>query len=285
MFSYNRVQLIGYQTQPLALRQTPNGSSVTDLNIVVPYQFKAESGQVVEGKSFQVVTLWGPMADIAGKYVKPGSQLFISGRLQTDSWQDESTNEKRSKTKVVGLDMIMLDPKDGQGNALPSGSAVTPGLNRADVIGNVTRDPELRTTTGGQQVLSLGVATNEKWRDKSSNEDRERTEFHNVVVWGKLAEQVNTHVQKGKRVFVSGRIQTRSWETTDGKKRTTTEIIADTVQVLGTKHAATLDNISMEAREFSGRASAPNDSGNGPSALEVPALSYASEIKPEDLPF
>lgn len=284
MFSYNRVELIGYQTQPLALRQTPGGTSVTDLNLVVPYQFTGESGQNIEGKSFHVVTLWGPMADVAGRFVKAGSQLFISGRLQTDSWQDESTNEKRSKTKIVGLDMILLDPKEGLLPATNGGALVAPGLNRASVIGNVTRDPELRTTTSGQQVLSLGVATNERWRDKASNEDRERTEFHNIVVWGKLAEQVNTLAQKGRRVFVSGRVQTRSWETTDGKKRTTTEIIADAVQILGTQHTGALDAISNEARAVPSRgADTPVNTARAP--VEVPAISYASEIKPEDLPF
>src|SRR3989338_5760077 len=114
MFSFNRVHLIGYQTQPVTVRQTPGGSSVTDLNLVVPYRFKAESGEMLDGKGFHTVTMWGPMAEVAGKYLRAGSQVFVSGRLQTDSWEDEKTGEKRSKTKIVALDMIMLDPKDGQ---------------------------------------------------------------------------------------------------------------------------------------------------------------------------
>ena len=101
MFSYNRVQIIGYQTQPLQLRQTPSGTSVTDLNLVVPYTFKSDSGEMLSGKSFHVVTMWGPMADVAGRFVKVGSQVFVSGRMQTDTWEDEKTGEKRSKTKIM----------------------------------------------------------------------------------------------------------------------------------------------------------------------------------------
>ena len=113
MFSLNRVHIIGYQTQPVSLRQTPGGTSVTDLNVVVPYSFQAEGGAQVEAKGFHTVTLWGPMAEVASKYVRPGGQIFIAGRLQTDSWEDEKSGEK-SRTKLVALDLILLDPKDGQ---------------------------------------------------------------------------------------------------------------------------------------------------------------------------
>ncbi len=294
MFSLNRVQLIGYQTQPVQVRQTPSGQSVTDLNIVTPYSFKADSGETLDGKGFHVVTLWGPMAEVAGKFIKPGAQLFVAGRLQTDSWQDEKTNEKRSKTKMVALDMILLDPKDGQRPAPEGANAVTQCLNRADIIGNVTRDPEMRTTTSGQKVLTLGVATNEKWKDRASGEMKERVEFHNVVVWGALAEQVGKHAKKGYRVFVTGRVQTRSWETKEGAKRTTTEIIADAVSLLGISNPAVQNNISNEVKSWGSTDAGPSatQSDSAPASspsvdvnIEAPALTYASEIKPEDLPF
>lgn len=282
MFSFNRVHIIGYQTQPLSVRQTPGGTSVVDLNLVVPYSFRSENGEMLDGKGFHTVTLWGPMADVASRFVKPGSQLFISGRLQTDSWEHEGTGEKRSKTKIVGLDMILLDPKDGQ-MAAPAGmGAILGGLNRTDVIGNVTRDPEMRTTTSGQQVLSLGVATNERWKDRASGEDKERTEFHNVVVWGALADQVSKAVRKGNKVFVSGRVQTRSWETKEGAKRYTTEIVAEQVSLLGTHHPAADASIQTDAT--APRARAPRDTAPADVAA-VPEMTYASEIKVEDLPF
>ena len=287
MFSLNRIDIIGYQTQPVTIRKTPSGASVTDLNIVAPYSFQSQKGEMVTGKSFHTVTLWGAIADIAGQYVRPGSQLFVSGRLQTDSWEDTESKEKKSKTKIVALDMILLDPKDGQ-TATPAGAPqLLSSLNRASVIGNVTKDPEMRTTTSGQNVLTIGVATNERWKDKSSGETKERTEFHNIVIWGELAKQVQASVKKGVRIFVTGRVQTRTWETKEGQKRATTEIIADQVSLLGVKNADALSSVSTDGAPRAPRseAPAPSSSDQEASASAMPEIKYESEIKPEDLPF
>ncbi len=293
MFSLNRVHIIGYQTQPVEIRQTPGGASVTDLNLVVPYTFKSDSGEMLKGKGFHTVTLWGPMADVAGQYVRAGSQLFIAGRLQTDSWEDEQSGEKRSKTKIVGMDMILLDPKDGQLSAPEGAPNVCNTVNHAEVVGNVTRDPEMRTTTNGQQVLTIGVATNERWKDKATGELKERSEFHNVVIWGELAAEVARTIHKGNRVYAAGRVQTRSWETQTGAKRTTTEIIAEQVCLLGISNADAKDAISASAAGASrkGQSSASDsraDSRNDREADAVaamPEISYTSEVKAEDLPF
>ncbi|MBU0458334.1 single-stranded DNA-binding protein [Patescibacteria group bacterium] len=292
MFSYNRVQIIGYQTQPVTLRQTPNGSSVTDLNLVVPYKFKSDTGEMLSGRSFHAVTLWGPMADIASQYIRPGSQIFISGRLQTDTWEDEQSEEKRSKTKIIALDMIMLDPKDGQIKAPAGAKSILNCVNRADIVGNLTRDPELRTTTNGKKVLTLGVATNERWKDKNSGEYNERVEFHNVVIWGDQAEEINSTLKKGNRVFVNGRVQTRGWETPSGAKRTTTEIIADEFLLLGVENAVAQESVQAEAaRSESGSAPAPTAKpksskiSDESEPVTVPEVKYSSEIKAEDLPF
>jgi single-strand DNA-binding protein len=282
MFSLNRIEIIGYQTQPVTLRKTPSGASVTDLNIVVPYSFQSSKGEALSGKSFHTVTVWGSMADIAGQYVREGSQLYISGRLQTDAWEDQETKDKRSKTKIVAMDLIMLDPKDGQRSA-PSGSeALLSYLNRAQVIGNVTREPEMRTTTSGQNVLTLGVATNERWKDKATGEMKERAEYHNVVIWGDLAKAVQIGVKKGQRIYVAGRVQTRTWETKEGQKRATTEIIAESVTMLGCKNTEAMSSVQAEPRDVADENNAsPEPVGVG----AIPSISYESEIKPEDLPF
>ena len=289
MFSLNRVHIIGYQTQPVEVRQTPGGTSVTDLNLVVPYTFSSDTGEVLKGKGFHTVTLWGPMAEVAGQYVRPGAQLFIAGRLQTDSWEDQQSAEKRSKTKIVALDMILLDPKDGQMTPPSGANRVCNVVNRAEAIGNVTRDPEMRTTTGGQQVLTLGVATNERWKDKTSGQSKDRTEFHNVVIWGELAEEVARTIKKGNRVYVSGRVQTRSWETQSGSKRTTTEIIADAVHLLGISSPEAKDSVRTErtASSATEKDSVPAHVADAAAeaAVAVPEISYTSEIKAEDLPF
>lgn len=286
MFSLNRIEIIGYQTQPVTLRKTPSGTSVTDLNIVVPYSFQTNKGETLAGKSFHTVTVWGAMADVAGQYVKPGSQVYISGRLQTDSWDDTTSGEKRSKTKVVAMDLIMLDPKDGQREAPSGASNLLNYLNRAEVIGNVTKDPEMRTTTSGQNVLSIGVATNERWREKGTNELKERTEFHNVVIWGDLAKAVQQSVKKGMRLFVAGRVQTRTWETQTGQKRATTEIIAEQATLLGCRSSEAMNNIrTTDAPMDAGRSQDMNQESPVAAGSSIPEIKYESEIKPEDLPF
>lgn len=99
-------------------------------------------------------------------------------------------------------------------------------LNRATILGNATRDPELRTTPNGKSVCSFSVATNRRYVD-ASGETRDETQFHEIVVWGKLAEIATQVVKKGSRVYVEGRLQTRNWEGQDGNRREKTEIIAE----------------------------------------------------------
>lgn len=104
-------------------------------------------------------------------------------------------------------------------------------LNKTMIIGNATRDPEMRTTTTGQNVCSFGVATNRSWTD-ASGQKQEQAEFHNIVAWGKLAEICSQYLTKGRKVYVEGRLQTREWQAQDGTKRNRTEIVADNMILL-----------------------------------------------------
>jgi len=106
------------------------------------------------------------------------------------------------------------------------------GVNKAILVGNLGKDPELRYTQGGQAVVNFPIATSEQWTDKNG-ERQERTEWHRIVVWGKVGELCAQYLSKGRTVYVEGRIQTREWEDKDGNKRNTTEINAQTVQFLG----------------------------------------------------
>jgi len=108
-------------------------------------------------------------------------------------------------------------------------------LNKVMLIGNLTRDPELRYTPAGQAVISFGLATNRRWADRETGERKEQAEFHNIVAWGKLAETCSQILKKGRKVYVEGRLQTRNWEGEDGAKRSRTEIIANNVIVLDRK--------------------------------------------------
>lgn len=109
-------------------------------------------------------------------------------------------------------------------------------LNRVQLIGNLTRDPEVKQIPGGQTVATFGVATNFSWKDTSGNRQT-KVEFHNIVAWRKLAEICGQYLKKGGKVFVEGRLQTREWEAEDGTKRYRTEILADNMIMLDRKGA------------------------------------------------
>jgi len=108
---------------------------------------------------------------------------------------------------------------------------MTMSLNKAQLIGNLTRDPELRQTPNGTNVCSFTIATNFTWKDQMGNK-QEKVEFHNIVAWGKLAEICGQYLSKGKKIYLEGRIQTRDWEADDGSKRYKTEIIAENMIML-----------------------------------------------------
>ena len=108
------------------------------------------------------------------------------------------------------------------------------GINKAIVIGNLGRDPEIRYTQQGTAVVNLAVATNEQWTDKTSGERQEKTEWHRIVIFGRMAENCEKYLSKGSQVYVEGRLQTRSYEK-EGQTHYSTEIVANTVQFLSGK--------------------------------------------------
>jgi single-strand DNA-binding protein len=106
------------------------------------------------------------------------------------------------------------------------------GVNKVIIVGHLGADPEVRYTQGGQAVASFNVATSETFNDKNG-ERQERTEWHRIVAWAKLAELCGEYLRKGRQAYIEGRLQTRQWDDKDGNKRYTTEIVAQTVQFLG----------------------------------------------------
>src|SRR6185503_13102373 len=105
-------------------------------------------------------------------------------------------------------------------------------LNKVMIIGRLTRDPELKTTPNGASVCQLGIATNYVYTNQQSGQKVEQVEYHNVVLWRKLAEIANQYLKKGRRVYIEGRLQTRSWDAQDGSKRSKTEIVCDNMIML-----------------------------------------------------
>ncbi len=106
------------------------------------------------------------------------------------------------------------------------------GINKVIILGNLGKDPELRHTSSGTPFCSLVIATSETYTDKQSNEKREVTEWHNVVLWRRLAEVANQYLTKGSKVYIEGKLRTRSWEDDNGQKRYATDIQGDVMQML-----------------------------------------------------
>lgn len=107
------------------------------------------------------------------------------------------------------------------------------GINKVILIGNLGKDPEVRYTAGGSAVANLRIATTESWKDKQSGEKKEATEWHSVVLFGKLGEIAGEYLKKGRTVYIEGRLQTRKWQDKDGADRYSTEIVGSDMQMLG----------------------------------------------------
>lgn len=112
------------------------------------------------------------------------------------------------------------------------------GVNKVILVGNLGADPETRYTASGSAVTNLRLATTDTWRDKQSGEQQERTEWHRVVLFGRTAEIAAEYLRKGSQIYVEGRIQTRKWQGQDGQDRWTTEIVANDMQMLGSRGGA-----------------------------------------------
>lgn len=152
-------------------------------------------------------------------------------------------------------------------------------LNRAMIIGNLTRDPEMRKTQTGQSVCSFSVATNRSWTGQDGQK-QEASDFHNAVAWGKLAEICGQYLTKGRKVYVDGRMQTRDWEGQDGVRRYRTEIVVENMIILD-RAGAPSGSTPGQGRPFAAATFTPPS----PPVHDDPAPNPDDEIKIEDIPF
>ena len=126
-------------------------------------------------------------------------------------------------------------------------------VNKALIIGNLGQDPEIKYTQSGSPVANLSVATSERWKDKNTGEQKEQVEWHRVVIFGRLAEIAEQYLKKGSKIFVEGKLQTRDWEDSEGKKRYTTEVVAREMTMLDSK------GDSMESSSSTSSSSKPDN--------------------------
>ncbi len=150
-------------------------------------------------------------------------------------------------------------------------------VNKVILIGNLTRDPELRYTPQGHAVCTFGIATNREW--VTNGEKQESADFHNVVAWNKLGELCAQLLKKGTKTYVEGRLQTRSWDGDDGKKRYKTEIVIDEMVILTSKGAGNYDgDDSSDSVEFEEIGAASDESGSVEDQV-------SEDVSTEDIPF
>lgn len=165
-------------------------------------------------------------------------------------------------------------------------------LNKVFLIGNLTRDPELRYTPTGAAVCTIGLATNRQWVTESG-EKKEETEFHRVVAWNKLAELCSQLLTKGRKIYVEGRLRTNSWQGNDGAQRTTTEVVIEDMIILDSRRVGTgtegeaeqgapapiptIPAVSDEPAEKKPKKSGKTESSGAPTGNE--------DVNPDDIPF
>jgi len=145
------------------------------------------------------------------------------------------------------------------------------GINKVILVGNLGADPETRYMPSGSAVTNLSVATSESWKDKQTGEQKDRTEWHKVAMFNRLAEIAAEYLRKGSQVYIEGKIRTRKWQDRDGNDRWTTEVIADEMQMLGGRGG--------------GGGSAPMSSGSGPGPSSNPPPQPGPDDFDDDIPF
>lgn len=238
MQSLNKVQIIGFLPRNPEMRYTASGTPVTSFTTVSlrPWVDVKEDKKSPE---YINIVAWNKLAEICNQLLGTGSKVFIEGRVQTKTWEDEGNN-RRYRTEVVADDMVVLGEKtDGHFDIMNEDAEQT--LNRIQIIGNLTRDPERRDLPSGTVLTTFGVATNRSWVS-SDGSRQESVEYHNVISWNDKATFSANELQKGVKVFVEGRLQNRSWETPEGTKQTRTEIVADTIVISTRLPASAHDN-------------------------------------------
>jgi len=149
------------------------------------------------------------------------------------------------------------------------------GVNKVILVGNLGKDPEVRYSPNGQAVANVTIATSESWKDKTSGEKQERTEWHRIVFFGRLAEIAGEYLKKGAQIYIEGRLQTRKWQDKDGHDRYTTEIVANEMQMLGSRSGA---GMPSEPAMESAPAGAAASAGARPGAKAAVGADFDDDI-------
>lgn len=218
MPNFNKVILMGMATAAPDLRQTPNGTNVTEVNLHLRRKWTNPQGEEKLWSDWVDVTFWGRTAETICQYIQKGRPLFVEGRLSFRAWESKE-GQKRSKVDVTAENFQFISPPSEQGGGGQDPEDSIPYFNKVFVMGNLTRDPELRSAGPDRSVTTVALAVNRNWSD-SGGQKQEETAFIDVDFWGNEAEEVCRLYKKGTPLFVEGRLTKQSWDDkTTGEKR------------------------------------------------------------------
>jgi single-strand DNA-binding protein len=274
----NSIYLAGTLTQPPELRYTPGGMAILELNLGGNDHVIGDDERMRELAWYHRVTLFGSQAEQMVNQLEAGAPVFVEGRLNYRSWESQE-GQRRSSIDVVAsrVEAIGTGARKGETTVVDSRGQhrLRDALNQVMIVGNLTRDAELRYTPSGSAVTRFSVAVNERFRN-SRGEDQERTHYIDVNVWRDLAEATG-ELLKGDPVMVIGRLVNDSWTDREGNRRYTTRIEGSRVEYLtrgpGGGGAGT-------------RSEAPRPADAATPSAQTRQLDIDEEFPPEeDLPF
>lgn len=229
----NTIYLAGTLTQAPELRYTPGGLAILDLNLGGNDHVIGDDNQARELAWYHRVTVFGAAAENLANSLQAGSAVLVEGALNYRNWESQEGQRRSSlDVKAIRVEMLSLDSRKTDATVVDSKGQhrLRNALNEVTLIGNLTRDAELRYTPNGSAVTRFSIAVNERFRDRSGM-DQERTHYVDVNVWRELAETCGT-LSKGAPVFVTGRLVNDSWTDTEGNRRYTTRVEGSRVEFL-----------------------------------------------------
>jgi single-strand DNA-binding protein len=230
----NRIMIIGFVEREPEIRLSADGKPVASFTVSTSCQWTTSAGEKHDATEWFNIVAWDDLAEAAKAQLHEGQRIYAEGHLQTRSW-DDTNGDRHVRCEVVAGRLIPMGDReaitipDAESSSTDSAQLC---LNRAMVIGNLGRDPEMRYTPEGQAVTTFALAATRSWTLPQGGRG-DSTEWFNIVAWGSLAEICNQYLAKGRRVYVEGELRTRGWEQPDGAKHFRSELIASEMIMLG----------------------------------------------------
>lgn len=261
----NHVFLIGAMARDPELRYTQSGLAVFEATVAGEDHIVGHDGKERQLPFYHRVSILGKPAEWQGERgYRAGDPVLVEGSLEYNAW-DAPEGGKRSMVRVKAFRIEQLAGQAPLTEDAGGGVRMAGGMNEVMVVGNLTREPELRYTPAGDAVLSLGLAVNENWTDRSG-EKQEKVHWIDVTLWRELAEAMQ-NLQKGDPVLVKGRLMNESWTDKEGNKRSSTKVEATRVEALsrgaGAGSAATSPAAPRQAAGSAAYSAPSSYSGSG----------------------